>query len=444
MSVLKLKCLDQVLTVINAPVIASGGIDENTLEVDFCSEWDGFAKTAVFYKKSNKDKDKDDNKDEVYNVLMVDDRCVIPHEVTDTDCKIFIGIFGVYGSVRRTAHPINYKIVEGSFIEGKQPQEPTPDIYTQIMSVHADILEKTDRVFNVIKDVVRLTQEEYDALKVKDPDVFYVIEDTDYTQNVIINAYYDGELTMEAGYIDKLLNNPVDRLILKVQWDGSQDYDYIPIKNFILDGTKHYEFRNYHKSVIIDISEDNTEGDCSMINTSVPHAISSNVATDSNNLTLSIKGVDLEDIFHHNSNQMTPIVNDAKASEKSMYASDDTSKGTIESRLNALESSMKNLASSEFKVSGSGANYITTNSLVKLGAYVYATLEIESTTSVNINGVSVPEGFRPREKQTFTAKVKESNSSTYNQEISVGTDGLFSVGLVGVYGLSLIEVSWKV
>ena len=82
-TIIKVKCIDQTLTLINSPVIASGGLNENKLECEFCEKWDGFSKTAVFYQ---------DKKNVYYSVLDENDTCVIPKEATASKGTMCFGI----------------------------------------------------------------------------------------------------------------------------------------------------------------------------------------------------------------------------------------------------------------------------------------------------------------------------------------------------------------
>ena len=45
-TIIKVRCVDQVLTFDSTPIIASGGVEEDFLQVEFCPKWDGLAKTA--------------------------------------------------------------------------------------------------------------------------------------------------------------------------------------------------------------------------------------------------------------------------------------------------------------------------------------------------------------------------------------------------------------
>lgn len=106
MSVIKITCVDQVLTFTNTPVIASGGIREDSIEFTFCSQWDGFEKVAVFVKNT-----------EMMPPALInaDGRCEIPYDVLAEAGRFYIGVFGVNADgVRRTTEYLEYMIVEGA------------------------------------------------------------------------------------------------------------------------------------------------------------------------------------------------------------------------------------------------------------------------------------------------------------------------------------------
>lgn len=133
MSIIKLRCTDQVLTFENTPVIASGGLEEDFIEFDFCSQWDGFERTAVFWR----------TEDEVYHVMLDENNsCHVPPEVTADDGTIFFGVFGVDPAGRqRTTEVLTYRIVKGAITTGTKPSEPTPDIYTQLIAKYDQMVD---------------------------------------------------------------------------------------------------------------------------------------------------------------------------------------------------------------------------------------------------------------------------------------------------------------
>ena len=133
MSVIKVRCTDQVLAYENTPVIASGGLDENFIAFSFCSQWDGFDRTAVFWR----------SEDEAYHCLLDEsDTCQVPPEVTMEDGIIWLGAFGVDVTGRqRTSEVLSYRIVKGAITVNTKPSDPTPDIYTQILAEMIQVRE---------------------------------------------------------------------------------------------------------------------------------------------------------------------------------------------------------------------------------------------------------------------------------------------------------------
>ena len=68
MQIVKVKCIENILQITSNPTIASGGLQENSMEFEFNETWNGFAKTAVFYRNEN----------EVYNVVLdINNKCKI-------------------------------------------------------------------------------------------------------------------------------------------------------------------------------------------------------------------------------------------------------------------------------------------------------------------------------------------------------------------------------
>lgn len=105
-TIITVKCNDQVLTPIETPIIAAGGINENILSFEFCPLWEGFTKKAVF--KYNKSVTKEADVD-------TDNTCIVPPEVVAQPGYMFFGVYGVNSSgVKRTSTVIKYKIEKGA------------------------------------------------------------------------------------------------------------------------------------------------------------------------------------------------------------------------------------------------------------------------------------------------------------------------------------------
>lgn len=142
-TIIKLRCVDQVLTLEDTPVIASGGQGEDVVQVSFCSKWDGMTKTAVFWRKT----------EDVYHVLL-DDKTgegVIPWEVLVDEGILYFGVLGVStDGRRRTSNVCRYRVEKGALIEGKLPADPTPSMYEQILAREAELQGEVDGVMDAV------------------------------------------------------------------------------------------------------------------------------------------------------------------------------------------------------------------------------------------------------------------------------------------------------
>lgn len=144
MSQLKARCIEQVLTFENTPVITSGNVNYDSIGFDFCSAWDGFTKTAIFYRSEK----------EVYHQLLDEaNTCLIPNEVLTEKGDVFIGVFGVSGETTLTSQVLKYKIAKGAITENIKPADPTPDIYAQILSGYDEISERLDEQIQMLNDL---------------------------------------------------------------------------------------------------------------------------------------------------------------------------------------------------------------------------------------------------------------------------------------------------
>lgn len=142
MTVIKVKCVDQTLVFASTPLVASGGINEDFMQFTFCSKWDGLEKTAVFWRSEA----------DVYHVLLDEENTVqVPPEVTADAGVIYFGVFGVDpAGKQRTSEVLTYTIEQGAITTDTKPSDPTPDIYTQLLTQYAAIVSmyrsKADKV----------------------------------------------------------------------------------------------------------------------------------------------------------------------------------------------------------------------------------------------------------------------------------------------------------
>lgn len=130
MSVIKITVNDQNLLITDAPKIAAQGVNENYIQFTFSTDWDGFGKTANFYR---------DTAPTVIYQSVVDQNgyAAIPHEITANESWICIGLSGVKDDVVKTSEILKYKIVNGLYVV--ESTDPTPDVYEQILTLTGNI-----------------------------------------------------------------------------------------------------------------------------------------------------------------------------------------------------------------------------------------------------------------------------------------------------------------
>lgn len=109
---IEMTCTDQVLSIVTKPKVASGGVEEDRLRITFSDEWDGFQKTAIFYRSN----------DTVYSeVLDENDECFVPAFVLQEPGTVYISVYGEKGNVIRTTDVTKYKIVQGAVTDTPDP-----------------------------------------------------------------------------------------------------------------------------------------------------------------------------------------------------------------------------------------------------------------------------------------------------------------------------------
>lgn len=134
MTIIKLTTNDQQLTASQKPKLASGDVESVKVQVEFDVFWDDFiAKSAVFHTSKYMT---------VYETLLTNNECIIPHEVLAEPGTLFIGIRGITsdGSAVKTSTLLKYTIVQGAEA-GESTAEPTPDMYQQYLQAMDEKLD---------------------------------------------------------------------------------------------------------------------------------------------------------------------------------------------------------------------------------------------------------------------------------------------------------------
>lgn len=130
-TIIEVKCTDQVLTLTNTPVIASGGVGEDYVSAEFCEKWDDYAPALLFWRKGV---------DPVPVLPDEDGLFPVPAELTGVDGIVYFGAVGYDGDGnRRTSEAISYRLEAGAITEGTELPAPSGDVFDQIMAHYADV-----------------------------------------------------------------------------------------------------------------------------------------------------------------------------------------------------------------------------------------------------------------------------------------------------------------
>ena len=122
-------------------ILADDSVDFVELEFSFSSEWEGMEKTAQFIQG-----------EKVYSVILVDDKCYLPTEITEG--SFFITVFGYAGERRGTTRKLQEVLYDSGFGQGEVPVPPTPDLYAQLLVKIDEAVKQAEQAVKDAQSVV--------------------------------------------------------------------------------------------------------------------------------------------------------------------------------------------------------------------------------------------------------------------------------------------------
>ena len=134
MTTIRLLTSGQHLGAVQKVKLASGDVDSVFLDVSFDSSWDEFtARTAVFYTSHD---------DTVLEMLLIDNKCTVPHEVLEKESTLFIGVRALTtdGTKIKTSSIVKLKIVQGANA-AYTTISPTMDAYQQYLAAMSEQID---------------------------------------------------------------------------------------------------------------------------------------------------------------------------------------------------------------------------------------------------------------------------------------------------------------
>ena len=140
--------MDQLLTIVQQPVIASGDVGTVRVEYMLDSRWDGLTTFGTFFNIKDPTA--------VYEQKLVDGACVVPWEVLQEPGLLYIGLrgLGADGQVK-TAASVKYRIQVGVPSGSATPTEPTPDIYMQLIGDLDDLAVEGENLVEAINNAAK-------------------------------------------------------------------------------------------------------------------------------------------------------------------------------------------------------------------------------------------------------------------------------------------------
>ena len=146
MSTIGIKCVDQVMTFTNMPVITAGDQNVDKVQFDFCPLWDGFVKVAVFFQQKSECS---------YALINADGSCNIPNSILQLSGKIFIAVTGTNTSNQaRTSNILSYHVDEGIVDASLQDEFPSDITEEEKNDVYNKMLDMCVEMQNLCQDLI--------------------------------------------------------------------------------------------------------------------------------------------------------------------------------------------------------------------------------------------------------------------------------------------------
>ena len=123
-------------------ILTSGSTNVDEVKFIFDTSWDDFpVKTAIFYR----------NKAKCYVRVLEDGSCTVPSEVLASSGYLFIGVRGTNEDKNVNSEVVKYKIEEGALENA--PDDPTKDVYDQILAVFSTFTADVETVASSTRQV---------------------------------------------------------------------------------------------------------------------------------------------------------------------------------------------------------------------------------------------------------------------------------------------------
>lgn len=238
MAILELQLENQLLTILNQEIIASGDTNTDQCVFSFGKEWEGYVKTAVFYQ---------DKANTQYVVLEADDTCMIPSAAMVREGNLHIGVFGINGSKVLTSTVETIYINEGAISGEEINAEPSDDVFLAIVAQYQGIAEimrtYDEKATELLNQTANLNEETNQAITEQN-EILQSLNAFDVTKleyrmsamEMTLSSYGD-TINAEREILDNKLQDIEDSafLIENVEVAFNEDNEYIIYDERITD-----------------------------------------------------------------------------------------------------------------------------------------------------------------------------------------------------------------
>lgn len=218
MSTINIKCVDQVMTFTNMPIITAGDKNVDKIQFDFCPLWDGFVRVAVFFQQKT---------ELSYALINADGSCNVPNSIMKLTGQIFIAVTGVNTSSQvRTSNILSYTIDEGIVdaslndeFPGEISEEEKNDIFNKILEMCIEMQTLcqdliTNFAYVQIKDA---NEFEYDESKLEAKIRAYTYSKTKINELLdSLDTKIGSRITSEVKTLNTKISNEVSTLNSKI------------------------------------------------------------------------------------------------------------------------------------------------------------------------------------------------------------------------------------
>ena len=205
-----IKCIDQVLSFTNTPLISTGDQNVDKIQFEFCDLWSGFIKVAIFYQEKGTP---------YYSLIGADGIADVPNPIMKLTGRIYISVAGTsMDNQVRTSNIVRYTIEEGV------TEADLTDIYSTDMSeeeqetVYEKILELAINMQNLAEDMIKNVA----YVRYQDANTF------EYTESQLeakINAYTLPKAKLEEDLDELFKTTDIHGEALETQGRELEDID---------------------------------------------------------------------------------------------------------------------------------------------------------------------------------------------------------------------------